>query len=428
MDWSRLPLPGPLGLIPFPSLGGTHYGAPTINAKPKATTAPSTPKYSSSSRYVPGPPVYNESYSADSPNNPYAAIVKAISSTSSKSAIPQDAWTDPYAGMDPEKMVRREFDPQYSLISQMEGQAKDKYTRAGNDIGQGWDLLAKSIAGRQKGIQADVTARGKASDAGWAKVGQNSNNAIDQARASLIADAQRNGTMEQIAPLLANLASKQAELSSESGSRGANWASFNTAQGANEVAANRLASDNAKWAGIGARADFSNRLLDALNQLGNKRLEIKGNEGAAFNKYGMDLAGARDSSKNAWETIQTQRAAQAIEMEKAQAAAAAANQPKAIDPSKLTASEYLAYVAKGLYSRPGEGTGRSENAANAVMDVFRQGKGWKNVQAFIDDVMKHNPQAQNAGGDARQLAQLASDYYIKVAGGPNRAYGTNITP
>lgn len=427
-NWTQNPLGPYIGLNPKKDLKlvKKSSGIPLSNSN-------GTP-------YIPGLPVYNESYSAANPANPWvalnaaavAAAKKNSAAASSSSVTPNtDPFIDFYAGLDPEKMVRREFDPQYSLISQMEGQAKKRYTAAGNEIGQGWDLLAKSIAGREKGLKAAGTARTKAATSGFENVGKKSDAAIDQARAQLIADAQRTNTMEQIAPLLAQLASQKATLRSESGSRGANWGAFETQMGANEVEANRLAADNAKWGGIGARADFSTRLQSALDELGNKRLEIKGNEGGAFNKYSMDLAGARTSAKAAWDALQTQRADQAIKIAASEAKAAAdaakAAQPKAIDPSKLTPAEYLAYTAKGLYSRPGEGGGRAQNAANAIMDVARSGKRWTNVTQFVNDVLKNNPNASHAGGDARQLAQLANDYYLRVTGGANKPWNSNIT-
>lgn len=406
-----------------------------INYDPRYPTATSIARQiqpPKTTTYLP----YSGSANAFASSNPSKYIgdtssswdrLAASANTKTQSAVPDsDPFVDPYAGFDPEKMVRREFDPQYSLIAAMEGQAKKRYTAAGNEIGQGWDLLAKDIAGRQKGIEAGTKARGKAVAAGFGDVTKKSDAAFDAARASLIEDAKRNGTMETIAPLLAQLASQKIQTSTATGNRQANWGALETELGGQEVEANRLASDNAKWGGIGARADFASRLQGALDELGNRRLETKGNEGAAFNKYGMDIAGARNSARQAWETLQTQRAGQQIDIAKMQADAAGSNTPKPIDPSKLTPSEYLAYVSKGLYGKPGEGEGRAQNAANAVMDVFRQGKGWSNVQAFIDDVIRHNPNAQHSGGDARQLAQLASDYYIRVAGGPNKPYGTNI--
>ena len=110
--------------------------------------------------------------------------------------------------------------------------------------------------------------------------------------------------------------------------------------------------------------------------------------------------------------------------------AAKANAPKDIDTTKLTPTEYLAYLAKIQYGRPGEGPGRQQNAVQAIQDVFMGGSpsrrtSWHNVSEFVADVLANNPNASHAGGDAQQLAQMAQDYYVRIAGGANKSYGTN---
>jgi hypothetical protein len=398
----------------------TNYDPRFVGAR---TLAPSTPTYAKSSSSGGG---YNGSVNAFSSSpkgkfigdstSPWDSIAASVAA---KSSLPGDDFVDPYAGLDPEAMVRREFDPQYSLISQMEGQAKKRYTAAGNDIGLGWDLLAKSLAGGEKGIKAATTARGKDIKKGWGDVSAKSDASLDAARADLIERAKRNGTEETIAPLLAKLATEKADLQSQTGAREGNWAGFNAQMGENEVQNNRMAANNATWGGIGARADFASRLQGALDELGNRRLQTKANEGGAFNKYSMDLAQGRQSAKSAWETLQTQRAAQAMQLEQQSAA-------KEIDPSKLTPSEFLAYTAKGLYGNERA----AQNAAQAIQDtIIHSSGGFKDAKAFVDAVLARNKNAFNPGGDVRQLSQLALDYYNKIAGGTNKgvgnaAYGT----
>jgi hypothetical protein len=422
---SQQPGTGQFGVIPF------------NNPKPK-TVIPAPSLGSSLGAYKNYPYSTGAPYGVTPSNSAqYQGALKKIAdagSTSAQSAIPTgDQFVDPYAAFDPEKMVAREFDPQMALISQQEAQAKSSYGKGAADIGLGWDLIAKAVGAREKGIKTDTAARGAALTKGWGSVSNNSNAALDAARAEIIANAQQSGnSMESIAPLLAKLATSKATLGAETGARQQNWAGFNAQMGQNAVQENQLAQDTAKWGGINAKADFATRLQGALADLENKRLGVTGARGAALNKYGMDITNARLSARSAWDQMETARAAQAIAMKKEEDAAAAASAkastPAPIDPSKLTPSQYLAYVAGGLYNKPNEGTGtgsRAGNAANAIMDVARQGKGWKNVTEFVNDVMAHNPNASHAGGDARQLAQLAQDYYIRIAGGANKPVGTN---
>jgi hypothetical protein len=366
---------------------------------------------------------------------------KLAASADSKvsSAIPAgDAWVDPYAGMDPAKMAANEVAPQLALLAQQEGQAKTNYGNASKDISLGWDLIAKEVAAREKGIKTDTAARGAALTKGWGSVSNNSNAALDAARAEIIANAQNSGnSMESIAPLLAKLATSKATLGAETGARQQNWSDFNAQMGQNAVQENQLAQDTAKWGGINAKADFANRLQSALQDLANKRLDVAAGQAANVNKYGMQIASGRSSSRDAWNTLQTQRAQQQIDL-----AAANNKTPAEIDPSKLTPSEYLAYVAghptaaggfTGLYTNPTA----ARNAAQAIQDTFIGGTpagGFKSAADFVAKVLARSNANQRAHGqsgpatDARQLAQLAQDYYTKIAGGANNPYGGSRYP
>jgi hypothetical protein len=190
--------------------------------------------------------------------------------------------------------------------------------------------------------------------------------------------------------------------------------------GENTVNQNRVSADEAKWGGINARADFATRLQSALQDLGNRRLSTKAAEGAAANKYGMEITGARVGAKNAWDQLQMAQAGQALSLAKAEASASKTSAPKPIDTTKLTPTEYLAYLTKIQY--PNVGVDTQQRAAQAIQDTIIHGAKWANAKDFADQVLARNPHSRDSGGDARQLAQIAQDYYKKLVGDANKPY------
>jgi hypothetical protein len=383
-------------------------------------------------RNTPPPTPYSGSVNAFASTHPKTGdtsipwhAIAAATQQQSQSAIPTgppiESYVDPYAAFDPEKMAAREFDPQLALIAQMEKQAKGSYGKAGKDIGAGWDLIAKAISGREKGIKGEYTGMGRAGAAAFGNVSSTSDKSLDAARQEIINNAKAAGSsMESIAPLLAKLAMSKSEIGSQARSLGANQAAFNSQMGENTVNQNRVSADEAKWGGINARADFATRLQSALQDLGNRRLSTKAAEGAAANKYGMEITGARVGAKNAWDQLQMAQAGQALSLAKAEASASKTSAPKPIDTTKLTPTEYLAYLTKIQY--PNVGVDTQQRAAQAIQDTIIHGAKWANAKDFADQVLARNPHSRGAGGDARQLAQIAQDYYKKLVGDANKPY------
>lgn len=435
-----------------PNIVGTWPGyvanavktAPTLQAAQNAAKASNDPAVAAALRQVRTPMVPGYSYggggdyfshgTATNPLQQLAANAPPITPADPNSAVPTDdeikyaKFVDPYAKFDPAAMAAAEFNPQFSLLDQMAAQAKTGYGKASADIQNAWNLLSNATAQRAAPTKAAFAKMQADNASGYGNVTKNTDAAYEAAKAEILANAKRTGTMDTVGSLLADLANNRMELNQKTGSLQGNWAGFENVMG--QQAQTDIANDaeSAKWGGINAKSDYAGKLQAALNDIANKRLQTQAAEGAAKNKYAMDITGARTQAQNAWDTLQTSRAGQAIQLAQdklkaQQDAATAANKP--IDTTKLTPTEYLSYLAKIQYPNVGDST--RQNAIKAIQDTFTIGYGgkrsWANAADFVAAVLQRNPNAAKKGGDAQQLAQMAQDYYAKISGGANRPYG-----
>jgi hypothetical protein len=339
---------------------------------------------------------------------------------------------DPYAGLDPNQMAANEFAPQYALLDQLARQSQAKYNAAGQQVGGMWDALSKATAGQESGIKKNYSTAGSAIGKAYNDATAATNNAFSQSRNQIADIAQRLGIGAAIPSALDDGSVQQARLVALLQNAGANHQATNTELGNNDVTYNRNQANLDTQAGINARAGFASQLMAALQDLGNKRLGLQGQQSQAANNYGLSISKQKAADANAAaaraSTDQYHQAQMMLEAAKLKQAADQFNQTQGSAANKnLSATEYLAQMANNEY---GGNLLAATNAKNAILDTIAQGgplhpgdaptNHWANASDFVQSVLNRNPNSQHSGGDYRQLEQLALDYYNRLAGGANK--------
>lgn len=329
--------------------------------------------------------------------------------------------------LDASLMAQQEFAPQYQLLDQMGKQAQDQYGRAGKDIGGAWDALAKAQLAQEGGIKKNYASTGSAIGKAYNDATAAVNDSFSDSRGDIAEIAKRLGVEAAVPGALSEGAEQQSRLVGLMNAGGANYRGLNATLGNNDVSYNREGAHLDKQAGINARQGFKQQLLDALGDLSNKRLDLKGQESAAKSKYGLSIADMQGEAARAAQDDQMQQARLMLEQARfgldTDKFNASQNAPgKPVDTSKLSPYELVASLASKLYPN----TQAASNATNAVTDTFNRGyngdRNWSNAAEFVDAVMRRNPQAQHSGGDYRQLQQMALEFYSKLAGGASRPF------
>lgn len=337
----------------------------------------------------------------------------------------------PWDSMNPASMAANEFGPQYALLDRMAQEAQGKYTAAGNQVGSMWDALSKQTAGNENHIKQNYAQSGAATGKAFNDAIAATNGAFSDSRSQIADIAQRLGVSAAVPSALSDGSNQQARLDALIGNSGANWQGLNNTLGNNEVSFNRNNANIDTQSGINARGNFQSQLMAALNALGDKRLTLQGQQGAAQNTYGLDIAKNQQTAQTAnadrASLDQYHQAQMMLDAAKLKQAADQFQQTNGSAANKnLSATEYLAQQAANEYGGAGVS---AENAKNAILDTVSQGDPnnpgaamhWKNAGDFVQSVLARNPNSQHNGGDYRQLEQLALDYYTRLAGGANKA-------
>lgn len=332
--------------------------------------------------------------------------------------------------LDAALMAQQEFAPQYALLDQMSKQAQDQYGRAGKDVGSMWDALAKAQLAQEGSIKKNYASTGSAIGKAYNDATAAVNNSFSDSRGDIAEIAKRLGVEAAVPSALSEGAEQQSRLVGLMNAGGANYRGLNSTLGNNDVSYNREGAHLDKQAGINARAGFKQQLLDALGDISNKRLDLRGAETATKNKYSMSLAEQQGEAARAAQDDQMQQARLMLEQARfgldTDKFVAGQNKQTPIDTGKLSPYELVASLAGKLYPN----TQAASNATNAVTDTFTRGyngdRNWSNASEFVDAVMRRNPQAQHNGGDYRQLQQMALEFYSKLAGGASRPFTASM--
>jgi hypothetical protein len=335
---------------------------------------------------------------------------------------------DPYSGLDPNQMAANEFAPQYALLDQLAHQSQARYNAAGQQVGGMWDALSKATAGQEAGIKKNYSAAGSSIGRAYNDATAATNNAFSSSRNQIEEIAKRLGISAGAPSAMDDGAVQQARLVALLNNSGANHQATNTELGNNDVTYNRNQANLDTQAGINARSGFASQLMAALQDLGNKRLGLQGQQSAAANNYGLDIQKGKVAQENAASTSQYHQAQMMLEAAKLKQAEDHFNQTQGSAANKnLSANEYLAQLANSAY---GGNLLAATNAKNAILDTIGQGgplqpggspvTHWANASDFVQSVLNRNPNSQHSGGDYRQLEQLALDYYNRLAGGASK--------
>jgi hypothetical protein len=341
-------------------------------------------------------------------------------------------------GLDPNAMASAEFGPQYELLNRLRSQAESRYGGAARDVSGMYAQLADEFRRQEAGIKGQYGAAGKAyaGQLGSANKALQANFA--QSRDEIAKRAARMGTTEGLGQLSAESAGQQNQYSGLLSAIAQNYQGLNTAEQQSSVNYNRDTAATTDLMGADARQNIMGALQSALDEYGNKELELRGSEGAARNKYGLSVAEMLQEAQQNAQSNALNQARLASEQElgrgKLELGAAELEQRtqearnKALAPVKgpdfknLPPDQALAAMAAQLYPNVGDSTRRA--AIDAILHTFSRGaegmdRQWNNVSEFMADVQRRNPNAR----DYSQLEALARLFYEKMAGGYNKPYG-----
>lgn len=384
---------------------------------------------------------YNPGHSGNDMQRETDARRKAARLAAGKSSVAGNpAGSKPAASADPGQellkmmlsgtdMAHNEFSPLYDLLDNQRKQATDRYTKAGNDVGGMYDALSKQIYGQEGGIKKNYADAGRTIGGAYNDAINATKDSFSDSRNDVAAIARRLGVEQAVPAASQDSVDQQNRLVGLLAANSANQQGVNALLGNNEVDYNRNEGQVAGLAGANARADFKGRLLDALNGLDNKQLELRGQEAGKANEYDMSIQKMQQDAEAAKAKMQQndeyKRAGLAIQQGRLSLdndKFLASQAPKPADPKSQSAYEALAGLANRLYPN----TDAARNASAAIEDTFRRGAPgadtrWTDANEFIRDVLTRNKNA----GDYRQLEQLALEFYTRLAGGANKEFGTN---
>src|SRR4030095_4794526 len=357
--------------------------------------------------YVPGPPVYNESYASKTPTPPPASAEPSI----------MDSLLDPGA------MASREFDPQFQLLNKLQQQAEARYGKAGRDVSGMYAQLADEFRGQEAGINKQYGAAGAALKGQLASATGALSADMAKSRDEITKRAARLGVADVVPQLSNESAAEQNQYSGLLQAISQNYQGANTANQQADVSYNRNTAGTTDLMGVDARQNFEAMLQNALNEYGNKRLELQGQQMGAENKYALENQGMM----NAQEKARADAAAEAARLKQQWNIAQLQYGPKAAeakepDYNKLPSDIALSTMAQKLYGTPDS----QQNAMRAILDTFQRGaksqgykRNWTNVNDFLDALRYRNQGAT----DWDKLAALGSLYFSKQSGGGNKSFG-----
>lgn len=339
-------------------------------------------------------------------------------------------------GLDPAAMAAAEFGPQYELLNRLRSQAESRYGGAARDVSGMYGQLADEFRRQEAGIKGQYGAAGKAITGQLSSANQALQSNFAKSREEIANRAARMGTTEGLGQLSAESAGQQNQYSGLLSAIAQNYQGLNTAGQQSAVDYNRDTAATTDLMGADAKQAMLGALQSALDEYGNKELELRGGEGAARNKYGLSVTDMLMEAQQNAQSNELNRAKLAQEGElgwgrlelgkselaqRAREAVAKTTEAKLPDFRSMPADVALGTMAQQLY--PNNPVAQ-RNAMSAIQDTLARGtaggdKHWNNVTDFMADVARRNPGAV----DYNQLEQLARIFYEKIAGGANKPYG-----
>ena len=384
----------------------------------------------------PTPPISGPAGSANAAERrlgiaPTPAAIRATPKPKPKSpasVVPNDSSL----GMptyDIESMLNAEFDPQYALLNRLRQQATSRYTTAGKEVGGMYEQLAKQFRGQEGGIKAEHAAAATALKNSLASATGDVANEFAKSRADIAERAARLGVETGAGQRMTEAADQQNNITGLMNAITQNWQGLNTAQQSSDIEYNRENANTTQMMGADARQSFAGMLQSALDDYGNKELELRGQEGAAGNKYRLSIADMLQEAQKNSQSNQIDQGklllgqAELAQRVKEAAAKAAASGAREIDYRNMPADRALEAMAAQMYPN----SQAAHNAMQAITDTISRGyrgdRYWTDVQDFMDSVAARNTGAN----DYNSLAALARLYYGKITGGKNGAYGVQST-
>lgn len=321
-------------------------------------------------------------------------------------------------------MAAAEFAAQLKLLDQQTKQATGQYNKAGIDSKAMYDSLAKDMRGEITGIKGNYAATGK-SIGGAFNDAVNSNNAGFKAgRSELEAMAKRLGLTQALPQAEMDGYTQQQRLNGLLNSNKASATALNAGLGNNDVQYQGKQADIANFEGVNSKNDYHQKLLSMLGEFSNKKIDLAGDQSAAKNKYGLQIADMNSRSRSDWDKNQTDlennRARNEIAFKNTEIKAGKAKQ---VVDKNLTAFQKLTRSAGMMYGNDPD----AQKATKIIVDLMQGGWGgktnWGSASEFVTDVLKSNPPAASS-----QLTELAMQFYADFNKGSTGAYGALGSP
>ena len=342
-----------------------------------------------------------------------------------------------YDGRTAEQMVDSEFDPQYAMLKKMRGDATNNYNRVGNEVKSMYGNLAGAIRGDAPEIKDEYQDTSRS-------IGQAYQNAINNTQQDHKQSNDNNAALARRLGVSAATPANQSDGNNQNSmlvglmnANKANQQTMTTQLGQGEADYNRSEANISDAAGVNAKADFNGRLQLALQGMNNQELGIKGQEGAARNKYDMDIrnftqqgqqglnsaqnefnkqqsdntfrTGAADLDQRKFgETVRSNMANEAIR----------GNATTGPDAAPDAAYRTLKQSASQNYPND---PAAANNAYALVQDAFNRGGGGGSLNNFLDYIQNDFEDTDlgrnfNDRTDRQDLLRLATVFYNQVNG------------
>lgn len=196
-----------------------------------------------------------------------------------------------YGGPSGSSMAKREFAPQFEMLSQLMSQQKGRYKQGDRDLSGMYDALARDL-------RQTVESNQKGYKEGTSQINRNTAGASKNIAAAFGSSQKELGGILKMlgqgeaAPAL--FKDSQRSMGKEVGyvnTQGAGAANLNTSLGANARAYDNRQVGLSRQAGIEHRGDLMNDYINQQNENDLRKLDLTGQQQSAANKYDMSIQG-----------------------------------------------------------------------------------------------------------------------------------------
>lgn len=326
-----------------------------------------------------------------------------------------------YEGPSGQERAKAQFAPQFQILQNMENQANTNYETRAPEVKSLYDSLVNATLQGRKQTEGEFDQAVADTNKNYGAASKNVTGNFTNSSKSLMAEMAKLGLNEGAGDLVAQSQDRMgAELGKLSQNQQTNADLFE-GLGANAFAYDTRMSDVNRQQGVEAQNGLYNMLQERLGELGNQRLGLESQQGAAANNYDMQiqqmlaeggqsrqqqimdmaefiLNGQSTQARNSLDLERFGLERERLDLDKQRAAGS--GQP---DLAKMNPYQALQQRALSLY---GGDANKARQAADIILQAYMENPGATNVAQLLEQL---GP-ARNTPG----YQDLAFDFFNRL--------------